>query len=153
MLKTSTESKPDNFPSLDHRVGHLLRRAYQKASANLALRLRDSGLTVPRYTVLHRLREFGAISQNRLGRLAAMEPGNIHDIIRALKAKNLVITRPDPDDSRRRLVELTRDGVNLIDDLVIISEQATKETLAPLNQSEQRTLNALLVRVVGKTDA
>ena len=152
MLKTSTEPKQDKFPSLDDRVGHLLRRAYQKASTNLARHLRESGLTVPRYTVLHRLREFGAISQNRLGRLVAMEPGNIHDIIRALKAKNLVITRPDPDDSRRRLVELAPDGVTLIDNLVKIGEQATNETFAPLSQSERRKLNALLVRVVGKAD-
>lgn len=148
MRKISTDKAKDRFPSLDKRAGHLLRRAYQKASGNLSRHLRDSGLTVPRYTVLHRLREFGAISQNKLGRLVAMEPGNIHDIIRSLKAKDLVFTRTDPDDSRRRLVDLTDSGQALIDDLVLVGEAATKETLASLNEDEQQTLMTLLARIV-----
>ena len=151
MRKISTEADTDSdskpFPSLDERVGHLLRRAYQKASANLARRLRDSGLTVPRYAVLHRLREFGPVSQNKLGRLVAMEPGNIHDIVRSLKAKKLITTQRDPDDSRRRLVELTATGTAMIDDLIACGELATRETLAPLNADEQRTLKSLLARI------
>ena len=134
---------------MDERVGHLLRKAYQKASANLARHLRDSGLTVPRYAVLHRLREFGPISQNKLGRLVAMEPGNIHDIVRSLKAKDLIITRPDPEDSRRRLVQLTIAGTTMIDDLIACGEIATNETLAPLNTEEQQTLKELLARIAG----
>ncbi len=138
----------DEVPSLDGRVGHLLRRAYQRASANLARRLRDSGLTVPRYAVLHRLSEFGPLSQNRLGRLVAMEPGNIHDIVRSLNAKNLISSRADPNDSRRRLVELTPQGNDLIGHLIEAGEQATRETLAPLDEDEQQILKALLLRIV-----
>ena len=152
MLKTSTNADDHSFPSLDDRVGHLLRRAYQKASGNLARRLRDSGLTVPRYAVLHRLREYGAVSQNRLGRLVAMEPGNIHDIVRSLKSDHLVKTRDDPNDNRRRLVELTDDGVALIDQLIVANDEASRETLANLSRAEQDLLKSLLMRIVGKLD-
>jgi len=153
MLKTSTDRNASSFPSLDDRVGHLLRRAYQKASGNLARRLRDTGLSVPRYAVLHRLREIGPVSQNRLGRLVAMEPGNIHDIVHALRTDNLVATRPDPGDNRRRLVELTNNGIVLIDKLVKASDEATQETLASLNPGEQAMLKSLLSRIIDDIDA
>lgn len=147
MPKISTNPDLEPFPSMDDRVGHLLRRAYQKASANLARHLKESGLTVPRYAVLHRLRECGPISQNKLGRLVAMEPGNIHDIVRSLKTRDLIDTQPDPKDSRRRLVDLTAAGRIKIETLITCGETANRETLAGLNQDEQQTLMTLLARI------
>lgn len=148
MKRTSTEAvETKRAPSIDDRVGHQLRRAYQTASANLARRLQGSGLSVPRFTVLARLNEFGALSQNHLGRLVAMEPANIHDMVRAMAAQGLLEIRRDPDDGRRRLVALSGTGKALIDKVQPLSEEANEATLAPLSASERKTLMALLRRI------
>ena len=58
---------------LDEQVAHLLRRAHQRASALFLSVLADAQLTPTQFFAMARLHEMGKLSQNRLGRLAAME--------------------------------------------------------------------------------
>lgn len=143
MLRTSTEPAT----SFDRRIGFALRRAYQRASGNLAASLQGSGLTVPRFSVLLCLSERGPLPQNRLGRLVAMEPGNIHGIVRALTKAGLVRTDHDPGDRRRRLVALTGAGAALLARVQPPSAAANAATLSPLSEAERRMLFALLERI------
>ncbi len=129
---------------LDDQIGHLLRRASQQASANLAERLAGHGLTTAQYVVLARLAETGAASQNQLGRLVAMEPANIHGIVGRLGERGLVTTAPDSVDRRRLLVSLTRIGTLLIQQVRPMAADASAATLAPLAVAERETLIALL---------
>ncbi len=133
---------------LDDQIGHLLRRVSQQASANLATRLADHGLTTAQYVVLARLAETGAASQNQLGRLVAMEPANIHGIVGRLGERGLVTTAPDPTDRRRLLVSLTGLGTRLIHQVRPIAADASAATLAPLAEAERKTLIALLRRLL-----
>ena len=132
---------------LDDQIGHLLRRASQQASANLAERLTDHGLTTAQYVVLARLAETGAASQNQLGRLVAMEPANIHGIVGRLGERGLVATVPDPVDRRRLVVSLTSLGSLLIQQVRPVAADASAATLAPLSAAERETLITLLRRL------
>lgn len=132
---------------LDDQIGHLLRRASQRASANLSNRLVDHGLTTPQYVVLARLAETGAVSQNRLGRLVAMEPANIHGIVGRLAERGVVTTVPDPADRRRLLVSLTPRGSELIDQVRPLAAEASATTTAPLTGADRDALIALLRRL------
>lgn len=132
---------------LDDQIGHLLRRASQRASANLSDRLFDHGLTTPQYVVLARLAENGAVSQNRLGRLVAMEPANIHGIVGRLAERGVITTVPDPADRRRLLVSLTPLGSELIDQVRPLAAEASAMTTAPLSGADRDALIALLRRL------
>ncbi len=132
---------------LDDQVGHLLRRAYQVASANLMARMPDDGLTPVQFAVLARLHEHGPVSQNRLGRLVAMEPANIHGLVRRLSGRGLVRVDADSHDRRRLLVSLTAAGQALVESLFPVSETAGATTLAPLSGDERETLLDLLRRI------
>ncbi len=132
---------------LDDQIGHLLRRASQQASANLAERLADHGLTTAQYVVLARLAETGAASQNQLGRLVAMEPANIHGIVGRLGERGLVATESDPADRRRLLVSLTRLSTLLIQQVRPVAADASAVTLAPLAAADRETLITLLHRL------
>src|SRR5271168_2135517 len=99
--------------TLDDQVGFLLRRAYQRASSNLIERIGPYDLTAPQFATLARLYERGALSQNLLGRLVAMEPANIRDVVLRLKRRRLIMTRRDPEDGRLILVSLTSSGTSL----------------------------------------
>lgn len=150
MPRTLTEAAlptKDGAAPFDRRIGFALRRAYQRASTNVARSLHDSGLSVPRFSVLLCLHERGPLSQNLLGRLVAMEPGNIHGIVRALMAAGLVTTWDDPQDKRRRLVGLTVAGTERLAAVKRASEAANAATLADLSKAECDTLFALLERI------
>jgi DNA-binding MarR family transcriptional regulator len=132
---------------LEDQVGFLLRRAYQRASANLVDRIGIYDLTAPQFATLVRLYERGKISQNLLGRLVVMEPANIRDVVQRLKRRHLVVTERDPDDGRQVLVRLAPPGRSLVQELLPVEMECTAKTLAPLTQAERKLLYDLLHRL------
>src|SRR5216684_2602459 len=132
---------------LEDQVGFLLRRAYQRASSNLVDRIGPHDLTAPQFATLARLYERGTLSQNLLGRLVAMEPANIRDVVLRLKKRRLIMTRRNPGDGRLILVSLTPSGMSLVEELLPIEIECTAKTLAALNASERRLLYELLGRL------
>lgn len=133
--------------TLDDQIGFLLRRAYQRASSNLIERIGSYDLTASQFATLARLHERGLLSQNLLGRLVAMEPANIRDVVRRLKKRRLVSTRRDPDDARLLLVSLSPAGRILIGELLPIEITCAEKTLSPLNARERELLYELLGRL------
>src|ERR1700704_6608195 len=119
MQKTSTKAAATRRVQptyrLEDQVGFLLRRAYQRASSNLIERIGPYDLTAPQFATLARLYERGTLSQNLLGRLVAMEPANIRDVVLRLKKRRLVSTGRDPSDARLLLVSLTSSGMSLVE--------------------------------------
>jgi MarR family transcriptional regulator, lower aerobic nicotinate degradation pathway regulator len=130
---------------LEDQVSFLLRRAYQ--SSNLVDRIGPYDLTAPQFATMARLHERGTLSQNLLGRLVAMEPANIRDVVLRLKGRRLIMTRRDPDDGRLILVNLTPSGMSLVEELLPIKIECTAKTLAALNANEKRLLYELLGRL------
>jgi DNA-binding MarR family transcriptional regulator len=132
---------------LDDQIGHLLRRAYLVASANLTARLERHALTPMQFAVLARLRERAPVSQNLLGRLVAMEPANIRDVVLRLKKRGLVHAERDSADRRLILLSLSTAGAALVETLLPLSRESTAATLRPLNAREGEVLRDLLRRV------
>lgn len=151
-MSAKSSRRPAQPPwSLDGHIGFLLRCAWQRSSANLGAAIEP--LTVPQFAVLARLLEHGELSQNRLGRLVAMERGNIHDLVARLSDAGLLATRGDPTDRRLLLVSLTRDGRQAAERMVRVADGATEQTLAPLNAVERRALVALLRKIIDAPEA
>jgi DNA-binding MarR family transcriptional regulator len=134
---------------LEDQVGFLLRRAYQRASSNLIDRIGPYDLTAPQFATLARLYERGTLSQNLLGRLVAMEPANIRDVVLRLKKRRLVMTRRDPEDGRLILVSLSSAGSSLVEKLLPIEIECTARTLAGFSASEKKLLYEMLDRLAG----
>ena len=91
---------------LEDQVGHLLRRAHQRASAIFQDHMTDD-LTPQQYAALIKVRDFGSVSQNRLGRAVAMDPATSQGVVQRLIAKRLIQRGDDPKDRRRSLLSLT----------------------------------------------
>lgn len=125
-----------------------MRRAYQRASGQLASRIRPFDLTPVQHATLIRLWELGPLSQNQLGRVVAMPPANIHSLVRRLEARGLV--RRDPNDKDKRLltVSLTDEGRKLVETLIPLDSASTEAALKMLNQTEREMLYAILKKLV-----
>jgi DNA-binding MarR family transcriptional regulator len=67
-------------------------------------------------TVLGRLDREGAHSVSDLAALERMRPQSMAQIVKELESGGLVSRRPDPDDGRRALVELTADGLETLEE-------------------------------------
>lgn len=131
---------------LSTQVGFNLRRANQRHVSIFSQRV--TGLTPTQFAALARLAEGGALSQNHLGRLTAMDSATIKGVVERLRAKGYVSSRPDANDQRLRLIELTPEGRTVFDIALADALVARTETLAPLTPDEITQFEALLAKLV-----
>lgn len=143
--KRSPRSEEPSY-RLDAQVGFILRQVLQRHAAIFAARI-GAGLTMTQWAALAKLAEAGPCSQNRLGRLTAMDVATIKGVIDRLTARGLTETGRDPGDGRRLIVRLTRAGQQAVEKLAPEALRVTEETLAPLTAKERATLLALLDRL------
>jgi len=132
---------------LDQQIGFLLRRAHQYASEVFQTKIGERNLTPQQFSVLVTLLERREIAQTPLGELVAMDPATVLGVVQRLAQRGLVAVRTDPDDGRRRLVQLTHDGHELARALVEIGPEISRETLEGLGAQEQRDLLRLLAKL------
>lgn len=130
---------------LDDQIGYVLRRVTQRHLAIFAAAIPE--ITTTQFAVMARLIEAGPVSQNQLGRAAAMDAATIKGVVDRLVRLGLVSTSADPADRRRLTVALTPVGTALYADRVRTALLVSDETLAPLSASERDQLMALLSRL------
>ncbi|WP_428668889.1 MarR family winged helix-turn-helix transcriptional regulator [Reyranella sp.] len=133
---------------IEEQVGYLLRRAHQRASSIFQATIGDPNITPTQYSSMVKLHEYTELSQNLLGRLVGMDKATMQGVVRRLRDRGLVDSRPDPGDARRTLLSLTLDGQKLVAKLLMNGPAVSRETLKPLTGAEQRQLIELLSRII-----
>ena len=136
----------DRTYSLDEQVGFLLRLASQRHALIFQQHI-IGDLTPTQFSTLMRLAERGRVTQNHLGRLAAMDTATTKGVVDRLKAKNLIRSEPDKTDKRRSVISLTTEGAALIAKLQGVGHAISDETLSPLSDRENETLLTLLKKL------
>jgi DNA-binding MarR family transcriptional regulator len=129
---------------LEGQVGHLLRRAHQRATQIFLESFEAAGLTPTQWAALARLAEEGAASQNHLGRLTAMDPATVQGVVHRLEKRGLIDREPDPEDRRRTRLKLSAAGAELVGKHTAAGAKVSALTLAPLSDDEAATFLALL---------
>jgi MarR family transcriptional regulator, lower aerobic nicotinate degradation pathway regulator len=153
VAKKQQEPRSASGPSarpyrIEDQIGYLLRRAHQRASAIFQMNIGDPNITPTQYSSMVKLHEYNELSQNLLGRLVGMDKATMQGVVRRLKERGLVDSRPDPGDARRTLLSLTTDGQRTVTKLTLNGPAVSRETLKPLNSNEQRQLLELLAKII-----
>lgn len=139
-------SDPTDAYLLDDQVGYLLRLASQR-HALIFQEFISEDLTPTQFSTLIRVAEQGEVSQNHLGRLAAMDIATIKGVVDRLKQKGFLVTNPDANDKRRSIISLTRQGAQMMEKLRRDGHSISEATLGPLKPSEQKRLLELLRKI------
>ena len=143
----SASSPTSRSYRIEEQVGYLLRRAHQRASAIFQVGIGDPNITPTQYSSMVKLNEYTELSQNLLGRQVGMDKATMQGVVRRLKERGLVDSRPDPGDARRTLLSLTTEGQRLVNKLLINGPAVSRETMKPLTAQEQRQLLELLAKI------
>ena len=138
---------PEDDYVLEEQVGHLLRRAHQRASAIFAGLIGKDGLTPVQYAALVKIRDLGNVTQNHLGRLIATDPATINGVVSRLEERSLIARQQDPENRRRVLWRLTAEGTALVDRVIPVGERISRETLSPLSEEERAIFLEFLHRL------
>ena len=126
---------------------HMIRRAHQRATFYFQQVMNGKELTPTQQAALATLLKHGELSQNRLGRLTAMDPSTISIVVRKLLKNGFIERRGSKKDQRLAMIRLTDEGVRYAIDRLADSMEVARRVLAPLSPAEQQTLIDLLHRI------
>ncbi|HUB48334.1 MAG TPA: MarR family winged helix-turn-helix transcriptional regulator [Acetobacteraceae bacterium] len=135
---------PDGGFLVEHHVGFLLRRAHQRHVALFLELTNQYGLTPTQFAALFKAVEVGRVTQNLLGRLAAMDPATVQGVVHRLVARGLLQRAHDPMDRRTVVLTPTEAGIAMIDRTVACAQRSHDAALSPLTLDERAQLLALL---------
>jgi MarR family transcriptional regulator, lower aerobic nicotinate degradation pathway regulator len=143
---TQTASVLDGYV-VEEQVGFLMRRANQRHTAIFQDGMAEVELTPTQFTALVKVVELGRVTQNHLGRLAAMDPATIQGVVRRLVDRGLVSRTADPLDRRTIVLAPTQTGCSAVAEAVVAARRITEATLDPLTVDERRQFLSLLQRL------
>jgi len=142
------DAPPPSGYVVEDQVGHLLRRAHQRATAIFLAELGERfEITPTQYAALVKLHDLGEQSQNQLGRLTAMDPATIQGVIKRLEERSLIERSGDPGDKRRTTLRLSASGAKLVAAMIPSGLRISAVTLEPLDAEERAVFLALLRRL------
>jgi DNA-binding MarR family transcriptional regulator len=128
---------------LEEQVGFLLRQVNQRHFAIFAGGICEE-LTPTQFAAMAKLHEHGPLSQNRLGRLTAMDAATIKGVIDRLTQRKLTVVRADSRDGRLLIVDLSKKGREVVKTAIPLAHRITERTLEPLKAAQRAALLKLL---------
>jgi MarR family transcriptional regulator, lower aerobic nicotinate degradation pathway regulator len=137
-------AEPQDAPSrtyvLEDQIGFRLRKAHQRASEIFNAVMGPFEVTPTQFAALAKLDEVGAVAQNQLGRLVAMDPATTFGVVGRLLRRGFVRQSVDDNDARVVLVALTPDGKAAAAAMKAVAAEVSRRTLAPLTGKEAEAL-------------
>ena len=136
------------LPELPERATfHLMRRALQQHQTQWTERLPE--VTKPQYAVLRAVAAEPGSDQATVGRRAAVDKATLVPLLDRLVERGLVHRTADMTDRRRRHLDLTDTGRELLAQIIPVAEEVNMSMLGALTETEHDVLRDLLTRLTG----
>jgi DNA-binding MarR family transcriptional regulator len=132
-------------------TGFLLGYLGEKSRRNFIALLEPHGFHPREFGLMTVMAKRPGLTQHELATLARVDPSSMVALLDDLEARGVAERRIDPGDRRRRAVYLTEKGEEQMRVLQREARKAAKSFLAPLDESDRETLNALLRKLAGMT--
>lgn len=139
----------DDKTSLDNATAYIILRTARLLRFHLNKILEEAGLDIgaEQWFILFKLWENPGIQQNALADPVLNDEPNITRLVRALVERGLVERRTDEADKRRKLIALTVDGENLMENFLPQVGEIRRDVFAGISDNDVEYLIELLRRV------
>jgi DNA-binding MarR family transcriptional regulator len=101
-----------------HAVFFGLKRAFQSSLEWMKRVFEPHGLTPARFDMLFVIEREEFFSQQHLGTVLGVSGATVSRMLKSLRQLGLLYTYPDPDDRRRKLIELTEHGRAVLEEAI-----------------------------------
>jgi len=110
------------------------------------------GLSVPEWRVMAVLGDSGALTQRDLTSLTLMDKVAVNRACKVLEERGLAWRRPNTQDGRSHLLELTGEGVRMHDEIMPLALEMERRLFASFADEEIEAFRSLLGRVRAVVD-
>jgi DNA-binding MarR family transcriptional regulator len=136
-------------------IGRILRIGFI-TQARMRSVFRQHGVDSGGFDVLATLRRSGApyrLTPTKLYKELILTSGAMTNRLDALERNGWIVRIPDPDDRRGTLIELTKQGSDLLDQAMDSHLEGEASLVAHLTKAEQKDLAKLLKKLLQKMEA
>lgn len=112
------------------------------------LNLKNKDLTVNEYAVLLRIRFTGKSTQSDLVKLFDISGAYMAKLLKKFEDEAYIVRIEDPENRRKKIVELTEKGIEKTDKLIKIIDDWEKEVTSNLTEEELAILKKLLSKTI-----
>ncbi len=114
--------------------------------------LRPADLGLQHWRIVLTLARYGDMHLGKLTNLTSLDPAHASRVAADLESRDLISRRPDPEDSRKRLLSLTNAGANLMTQIWPRYHSKTKSLREIFTDDEYWMLRRLMTRAIAKAD-
>ena len=119
------------------RAARLLSRRYEEA-------LRPVNLTSSQFSILQALRNRNGLPQGTMAEILGFEPTTLTRILRPLEKRKLIKVVPTPNDQRRRMVSITKEGDALFVEAKHLWQREHDESLSRMDPVDWKSMKQVL---------
>ena len=150
-MKTEIKTQGGRLPAeLRASTLVLLKRLGFNAKQHSFEEYEKAGLSPYHHAILAVLDEGVPDTQATIADSLGYDRGTLVGLLDELEEKGLVERKRDPDDRRRQLVSLTKDGKRALTKVRTLAARLEDEFLAPLDSEQREQLHALLLVLAGR---
>ncbi|MCF8012685.1 MAG: MarR family transcriptional regulator [Clostridiales bacterium] len=125
-------------------IDKLIRDIHKNLVQYTKQNLKQNGLTMPRFTVLWHITKAQPVNMSYLHKKMYIANSTLTIIVDKLVEEGLVKRYRNPDDRRVVLLELTKDGDELLCKMLALRQSFLEKALQDLDSNEQEALINLL---------
>lgn len=111
---------------------------------------KDGDLTLKEFSILLRIRFQGVATQHDLVELFKVSGAYIAKLLRKFEDKNYIVRKEDPENRRKKLVEMTDEGTKKTDEIIEIIQNWEDKVTAGISEDEIKTLKEILFKIIMK---
>ncbi|MEM6674902.1 MAG: MarR family transcriptional regulator [Planctomycetota bacterium] len=137
----------DSLP-FPHVTGYWVNRLAAAFRVRVDRDLREFDLTRRQVGMLHFIHRLGGASASDLTRSMGVDSTAVTRMVDRLEDKGLVERRPDPDDGRRSIVELTSAARRLMPRFATIARGVEETFEDGIDEADLATFHAVLMRML-----
>lgn len=126
------------------RTIYILSRLHYLNRQKIDRLLAPFGVTAVHYTIMSILKSRTSLSSAEIARRYSVTPQSMNEIISFLERKGLLSRMPNRDNRRILLVQLTKEGAELLTRCDAIADEVEGELLAPLDAEQRAQLQDML---------
>lgn len=141
----ATLAKP--VPDLERHLGYWLRRVSNAVSGEFSRALQGKQTSVAEWVILCELYKKDRAAPGELAAKVGLTRGAVSKIVDKLEAKGWVQAEGREDDSRYRVLSLTRAGLRNLPVLARIADRNDESFFDCLSAGEKDNLRVLLVKI------
>lgn len=128
-------------------LGYLLARCSYEVSAQFHQKLKEEGVPVITWRVLSSIRN-RADTVNQLAKKVLVNQSTLSKALDRMERDKLISRERDPEFRSKIIVQITKQGMKVIDRLIDIANQHEEETFNRLSESDMQDLRGLLKKLI-----